>query len=420
MAVLALCGVLACVAVDAAEQQSLTLEEALALAERNSPQVAFARSQLPPAQADVAEARTLLAHNPELTVEGRHRVLAQPEAPGMRRQDAGVGISQTFETGGQPRARRAAAQASVEAAEAALRQARGEVRLEAGRRFIEALQLQQRLESDLQSASLAKQAASIVDQRVRAGEDTRLDGNLALVEAERAQAQAAQTSADVAQARAQLATALQLPPGTLPQPADLIVPRPTGRELGQLLAAAEHHPRLQALAAKANAARHRLELERTARSPDVTLGLNQSRERGLEGTDRITTLSISLPLPLFRNNGAAIARAQAEQDQAQAELQAAQRDTEASVRALSMRAQQLLERLRRLEEGMLPALRDNERLSLASLRAGEINVSQFLLVRRQTLEAQRDVLEARAQAALAQLELEAAAGWDIYTAATSP
>lgn len=222
------------------------------------------------------------------------------------------------------------------------------------------------------------------------------------------------------QARLQLANALQLPAGTLPQPVGSLDVGPQPYELDQLLAGSSDHPKLQALAARAQAARSRADLERAARSPDVTVGLSRSNERGLEGTDRVTTLRISVPLPLFRRNEAAIARALSEQQQAETELAAAQRETEASVRSLWLRTLQLRERVARLEKAVLPALRDNERLSLAALREGEINVTQFLLARRQTLEAQRDLLDARSQVALTRLELEAAAAWSRDSAAPAP
>ena len=396
----------------AAAQQILTLEQALDIAERNHPALRAARTQLGLAEAERNEARAPLWNNPQLSAEARRRSLVQSGGGYTTRSDAGIGVSQTFEIGGQPGARRTATQAALEATRQTIEQTRREIRVDVAKRFVEVLQLRQRLETEQAGAELLRQAADTVAKRVKAGEDTRLDGNLALVEAERAAAQLGQSHDDLNQARAALATALQLAPAALPEVMGTLATVEPLHRLDDLLSAAAQQPRLQAAAARVRFAGGRLDLERAARSPDVTVGLSHSPEKGIDGTDRITTLTVSVPLPLFRNNGAAIARANAELEQSRIELQAAQRDTEASVRVLWQRLEHLRERARRLEAVALPALQENQRLSLAALRAGEIGVTQVLLARRQTLDAQRELAAAQGQATLTRLELEAAAGWD--------
>jgi len=60
---------------------------------------------------------------------------------------------------------------------------------------------------------------------------------------------------------------------------------------------------------------------------------------------------------------------------------------------------------------VLPSLQENRRLSAISFRAGEIGLLQLLLVNRQVLDGQRDLLDARTDLRLTQVALEAAAGW---------
>ncbi|MDE2299676.1 MAG: TolC family protein [Burkholderiales bacterium] len=419
---LALAGLLAATAAaqPAAAQQVLTLEQALEIAERNHPALLSARTQLGLAEAERNEARAPLWNNPQLSAEARRRRLADPAGGYTTRNDAGIGISQTFEIGGQPGARRAATQAALDATRQTIEQTRREIRGDVAKRFIEVLQLRRRVETEQVGADLLGQAAEAVAKRVKAGEDTRLDGNLAVVESERARAQLAQTRDELTQARAALATALQLAPAELPEVTGSLTTVQPAYRLDDLLSTAAAHPRLQAAAAHMRSAGGRLDLERAARYPDVTVGLSHSPEKGIDGTDRITTLSVSVPLPLFRNNDAAVARANAELEQRRIELQAARRDSEASVRVLWQRLEQLRERARRLETMALPALQENQRLSLAALRAGEINVTQFLLARRQTLDAQLELAAAQGQATLTRLELESAAGWDAAASALDP
>ena len=395
-----------------AASTSVSLDDAMLLAEQRSPSVRSLQAARGAAEAELAETRALLWNNPQFNLERRRRQLAQPSGGYDARQDSAVGINQTFETGGQPRARRIAAEAALEASRQAVEQAKHEVRLEAARQFISVLQLQFRVDIERAGADLLNQAAQNMAKRVRAGEDTRLDGNLAQVEAERAQGQLSLTRDELNQARATLGTSLQLAPGELPEAVGVLrIQEIPPYLLEDLLAAAQRHPRLLVSAARARTAEGKLGLERANRYPDLTFGISSSQEKNVDGADRVTTFALSLPLPLFRNNGAAIARAGTELAQLQIELQAAQRDSESKVRLLWQRADLLRHRAQRLEEATLPPLMENQRLSLAALRAGEIGITQFLLARRQTLEAQRELTEAQAQAVLARFELESAAGW---------
>jgi cobalt-zinc-cadmium efflux system outer membrane protein len=145
--------------------------------------------------------------------------------------------------------------------------------------------------------------------------------------------------------------------------------------------------------------------------PDLTVGLSYGPERNVDITDRVTTLSLALPLPIFRRNAAGIGKARTELDQARIERQAAERDTQATVNALWQRLQSLQQRTERLQRTVLPSLEENQRLSLKALQAGEIGLSQFLLVRRQVLDGRRDLLEARTDLRLVRIALEAAGGW---------
>lgn len=395
--------------------RELGFRETLELAEATSVQVLIAQGQLRAAEADLDEARAVFWNNPQLSTEIRSRKLAAPEGS-VGRRDSAVGFSQAFETGGQPGARRHAARSMSAAAKAALDQARRDARLEAAKQFVQLLLQQHRADLEASSVALARQAAEVVDKRLRAGEVTRLDANLALVEAERNAAQLSQIREELLQTRAAFAAALRLAPGDEPVARGAFPQVPPGPDFDALKEAVVRTPRLAAAAAREASARHRLDLEQASRSPDVTVGLSRSVERNVEGTDRVTTLSISLPLPIYRNNRAGVARALAELDQASAELRAAARDAEASIGVFQKRWQQASERLQRLERVILPALQTNERLSLAALRAGEINITQFLLARRQAIEAQREVLDARAQTLLLHIEFLAATTGDLLAA----
>ncbi len=401
----------ACFVPAAIAGKPMTLGEAVLFAERRNPALAAARAQAAAARGELEDVRAPLWNNPEVFTESRRRSLGQTAAPDVTRYDAAVGLSQRFELGGQQQARRGAAEAGQRAVEQSIEHLRREVRAEAAQRFFQVLSLQQRVRMEEQALELLRQAAELTAKRLKAGENSRLDGNLAAIEAERGANQAALASEQLGQARTALAAHLQLDPGVQPEAAgdlDIGVPSYT---LNNLLTAAARRPRLRLLAAREEAARRRLDLERGMTYPDLTVGLLYGPERNIDTTDRVTTLSFALPLPIFRRNAAGIGKEQTELDQARIERQAAERDTQATVNARWQRLQSLQQRAERLQRTVLPALEENQRLSLTALQAGEIGLSQFLLVRRQVLDGRRDLLDARTELRLVRVALETAAGW---------
>lgn len=397
--------------VSTTEAASLTLEQAVLLAEAANPTLRSALAEQSAAEGEWQEAQALLWNNPQVATEFRRRQLAQPGLPDARRQDSGLAVSQTFELGGQQGARRAMAAAGQRALAETIEDSRREIRAETEQRFARVLALQSRLQVERQALDLLRQAAELVGKRVQAGEDSKLDGNLARVEAERAGNQLAQVEEQLAQARADLTTFIQWrDPQPLEAIGELAAPvRPYTQ--ADLLALAAQRPRMRALESRERKAASRLSLERGARYPDLAVGLAYSPESGIDGKDRITTLSLSLPLPLFRRNEAGIGKAQTELDQARIERQAAEHSTVPTIAALWARRASLRDRVTRLRQAVVPSLEENQRLSLKALRAGAISLTQFLLVRRQVLDGQRDLLDALAEWRQIQSILENAAGW---------
>ncbi len=393
-----------------AEAETLTLGRAWQLAEENNSQLRSARATLDAAQGELADARSLLWNNPQLSAERRRKEVPQPAAPAQTNREWSVGLSQTFEIAGQQGARKSAAEQSLAATQEAIAETRRQLRAEVESRFVRVLGLQQRIRMEEQTLKLIEDAAGAVGKRVKAGEDSRLDGNLAQVEAERARNQVAALREQLLQARADLASTLQLAADALPQ-VEGALDRDMHYTLDELLAAAQDRSLLRALDHREAAAKSRLDLERASVYPDVTLGLTSAREGPADLREKVTGLSISLPLPLFRRNATGIGRATTELTQTQIEKQAAQRDVRAQVMALWERLENLRSRVKRLTESVLPSLEENQHLSVTAFRAGEIGLLQLLVVNRQVLDGQRDLLDARTDLRLTGVALEAAAGW---------
>ena len=385
----------------------LTLEEAWRIAEQANPALRTAQSAVHSVEGQLTESRALLWNNPEASIEGGSTRIPQTDE---RWRTWTFGLSQTFEIAGQQGRRREAAEAELASVHANIADARAQLRSEVEQRFVQLLALQLRIVVERETLALLEQADAAMQKRMQAGEVSRLDRNVAAVEAERARNQLIQVEEQTTQARAELAQLLQLPPVELPEVAGELQ-RAAPYTLEQLLAQAAQRQRLASLAKREEAARSRLALERAAKYPDLTFGLNTGRDGPPELRENIVGFTVSMPLPFFRRNDAAVGKATSELTQAQIERQAAERDTPAAVRAQWKRIGQLEARARRLRESVLPTLQDNERLARRSFQEGEIGAVELMLVNRQLTELRRDVLEAETELRLARVALERAAGW---------
>ncbi len=406
---LSLLGMCACASAQA-QTTSLTLEQAWQLAQKANPVLRKAEAGLLAALGESADGRAPLFNNPQLSVEtGRRRI--QDSGQSGSTNDWAIGLSQTFEIAGQPRARRDATERALEATRQEIEEARRQIQAEVERRFVEVLALQVREEIEQRSAALIEGTANVVRKRVAAGEDSKLDGNLATVEAERARSELGQLQEQLVQARAALASVVQWVEMELPRVSGTLDPRHTAYSLSDLLKAMQARPAVRALELREQSALRRLDLERAARYPDVTLGITQSKEGGLAGQDKITTLGVSLPLPLFRRNATGIGRAMTELHQSSIDRSATIRNTRTDLLALWDRLDKLKMRVARVQDTVVPRLEENLRLSQSSLQAGAIGVAAWILAQRQVLEGQRDLVRARVNLRLLQVELEATAGW---------
>lgn len=397
-----------------APPQALTLADTLRLAELASPAVRLREAQLAATEGARQQASTLLANNPELSFErSRTQTRAMPP-PDERSSGWALAVAQSVEIGGQQARRREAAVAVLEALRAEIADARRQARSDAALRFFAVLAAQRRIQIEQRATELLDSTAQAVNKRRAAGEDTRLDANVAFVEAERAFNALAAVREQWLEARAELARALQLPPSSLPEVSDDqavglgdVLPY----SLEQLTASTRASPRLRALAAREQAARARLGLEQASRLPDLTVGVSVSREGPTAARDRVTALSLSMPLPLFKRNQAGVGQAITDVSTAEIERASAVRDQEAQVHRLWSRMVSQRERIQRIQRALLPASADNQRLALKSRQAGQIGLLDQLLINRQTLDAERELNDALAEFNNTRIELESAAAW---------
>jgi cobalt-zinc-cadmium efflux system outer membrane protein len=383
----------------------LTLEQAQALANSTNPELRKAGADLDAAQAAADEARAPLPGNPQVTGDlGRRR------AEGQAGHDWSIGIAQEIEIGGQPRLRREAFALALDATRQSVEEARRTLAAEVERRFLRVLSLQLRQQVETEAMGLVEQSTELVRKRHAAGEGTRLDTNMAEVEAGRFRNQVAQIGEQLADARATFAQLLQLVPGTVPEAVGELAAKPLPAASAALLEGVAARPLLRSLSLREQTAVRRLDLERASRTPNLTVGVSTGQEAVGIASESVTTLSVSVPLPLFKRNRAAIAQAASDLVRAQADYQAGLRDARAEVLALLNRVQSLERRAATLARDILPRLEENLRLSRKALAAGETTLPEILLVNRQAMDTRRDLHEAILEHELARIDLLQAAG----------
>lgn len=399
------------VATSTPELAPLTLQEALVRAAQANPVLRSKQAELAAAEGFNSDARSLLFNNPQLAFDKTRRLVPQTGMATERRNEWTGGVSQTFETGGQGGYRRETASSALEALRYEIVDAQRQIRSEIATRFYRVLALQQRVELESQALKLFDDAAAAVQKRRVAGEDTKLDANVALVEAERARNQLALAREQLNEERNDLAARLQLVGPALPLAQGELTPAPMGFALNDLLGSLDSQPRLLALSAREKSANAKYRLERASVSPDVTVGLNVGREGPSVARERLTTISVSIPLPIFKRNATGIGQASTAATQAQIDREAAQRDIKANVVSLWTRLASQEQRVRRLQDVVLPALTDNLSLSVKSRQAGQIGLLELIVVNRQALDARRDLIEALTEYHSTRATLELEAGW---------
>lgn len=377
----------------------LTLDEALALAREQGASVVLARGRVEEARARQTQAGRRFQENPALEVNGGYR---RAEDNFL---DFEAAVSQDLYAGRQRTARLAGTQAALERAEAELDEARRLRVQDAGAAFVRALGARERAALLARGREAADGLLAAFERRYEAGEATALELNRARTAAASARAEQSGAEAETGAALAELQGLLGLPPGETLDVRGSLAPRPDV-DLPSLLAGLENRPDLRALAAELREAEAEALLGRALAQPGLGVRGGVGREEGAE----IVTAGVVVSLPVHNRGQETIAVGEARAGALRQALAAARGAAEAEVRGRHAALAQRLTAVRELERMALPALDDNESLAVKSFEAGEIDLGEFLLIRREILETRLAYLDRLLEAAVTRLELQAAAG----------
>ena len=358
-------------------QETMTLEEALAMAgvedssdeqPSSNPRVYGPQAEEVAARAAIDQAR--LRPNPQLSVEVED-FAGSGAFSGLRSTEYTLAIGQQIELGGKRRARIESAEGSARLAGLSRDLARADLALAVRQRFVEAVAAAQRLELANEIVERSRELARIANVLVEVGREPPLRAMRAEAALAEAMAEAQAAQADDLAARQALA-ALWVSDDPAPQV------RGTFPELTPPLSATsdEQALPLRLANARSDVATAEIARERSLGLPDPTIsaGVRRFEERG----DHAFIVGISVPLPFGNRNQGNIAAAEARARAAQADEAIAEADFRLDLERTRTQYRAAESRVETLRQASLPQAEEALRLVEIGYRNGRFPLIEVL------------------------------------------
>ncbi len=390
---------------------SITLEQALSLALENSPRLSVFRADIAEAEADLRGAK-VFPENPVLDLSAGPRFGVGDLAGSDLGLDASVGLSQAIPLFGRWGAAVDVAEARLDAERSAVRFDTQRLLAAVSRAFLEAQRAEALVGVQRERTKLLQDLVALTERRVEAGDATQLDVNLWQAELGSARSSLLRFEGRAVAARAELAAGIGLDPKDPPLPQGALQPPKDPPAAALDL---EQRSDLRALAAQVRAAERAVELARARAWPDLGVGAYLETEKLAPGPEGVTGeylagAQLTVPLPLFERNQGDIARAEAQLNRAKAVRAARLLAAAAEVETQSARLEAALAAARGLESSVVATTEETLSLLERSFEEGKIGITDLLLRQRTLLDARADYMDAIADARLAEIDLELAAG----------
>lgn len=377
--------------------ESLTLEQALEIAERRHPQLAEAYALVEAANGRVQQAGAF--PNPELIL-GAQQLTVESGASNQREYVAG--IAQPIPIGGRLGKTREAERFEREVRARGLELTRRELRKGVHSAFAMSLYQDAAFQAQNQIAQGYEKAVATTKARVEAGDATREDLARIEMDVARANIELLRAQAMRDQSRVALAAALgdvNLSVKSLSGSLDTTFEIPTIESLATNLSA---QPELLQAEASQRASEARIDLARAERIPDVRVeALYHRLEAPKENT---VDVGLSIPLPLFNRNQGRVREARADAAAAEARARSIRLDLGVRLHESYAQLTTALARSRSIQSEILPRADTLLRATDARYAAGDISLNDALPVRRDWavvqltyLESLRDVMRAWAE-----------------------
>lgn len=371
------------------------------MARQSAPDVLVAQAKVAEASGMRAGAEVFPRKNPVLE-GGAGPIVINDEVQAT----AIIGISQSVDLGGGTTARVQSVQASVDRADAAASAAAQSTSRRAAIAYLRMLWAEERVRLTTELVAVAQQVAVTAEKRRAAGDATASETAVAGAAAIRVRAAVKAAEAERDLARGELFVLLALPGDT-----QLNL---TGKlsafekvDIGELVKQSQNRPDLRGLAAERREAQAEIDLADALAFPELTFGVSYELQQW-NVHSILGTLAISLPFADYAQGLTASAKAKLQR----VDVEQALRKSQASAEVLAAFEvyKRRSEAVAVLEEGGVSGYAENLKLAVRGFDAGETTLSEMLLIRRELADAQLEYLDARLAAALAAVELRAAAG----------
>ncbi len=390
------------------EGPSLDLATALSRAEERSPEMAASRLEVDATRHEVEQAGVL--PNPELGVE--------LEDATRRQRATTLSLSQRLELGGKRAARVQAAQKAHEVAEVQTQQQRVETRAAVTSAFFDTLIAQERIQLAQEALKLSQLGTTVADKRVIAGK-------VSPVELTRAKVAEAQTRMALTKAQGDFQGSLHLLRAALGGNASVgrvngnLLMMPTLPAVQDLLDAADRAPARRKASLETERWGAQAAVERSLRTPDVTVSLGVKREQ--ESSRNQLILGVSIPLPVFDRNVGAELAALKRRDKAEEEARALALRQRADLLSAHQRWVSATEVALLVRQEVLPGAESAYAAATRGFSLGKFSYLEALDAQRTLLEAKNQYFAALADAYRAACDVERLIGEPIFGAvAVSP
>lgn len=382
-------------ALSAQAAASLSLDDALQLAERNAPSLQAQQEQISAARHAVVPAGEL--PDPRLNlgiqnlpVEGSDQWSTNRDFMTMQV----VGLSQEVPNRDKRKARVETARATVERADAEAVFERLKVRAATAQAWISAYTMQRKVQQFDEHFSENRLLAAAVRARLAAGGGSSADALAPSQEAAQLEEQKDQLLSQATQARAALKR-------WIGQDADVQAPAFPQWAVNppQYLHTVHAHPELAAYGAMTREAQAQVQQALAEKKSDWGWQVDYQR-RGPEFSNMVS-VQVSFQLPLFSGSrqDPMIAARRSQVRQLEDEQEAALREHTAQLEADLAEYQRLQRAVMRSRETLLPLSEQRVRLALADYRAGKSTLSDVLAARRQRVEARLQDIDLQGQLA---------------------
>jgi len=389
-----------CLAASVSAQTILTLEQAAALARERAGSVAVARARVAEAEAGLLDPSARFRDNPVVEANAGPRV-----GDARNTTDIDLALSQQFETGGQRRARVAAATASADRQRADVGEATRRAVADAVSAFLDGLAATERVGVAEAADAVSRQLLAATERRFAAGDVAAIEVNLARIEAARAVATLGAARADRDAIDGRLRALLRL---SATEPIELrgTLDLPGAPPVAQLAATVEQRPEFVGLAAEGREADAQAQLGRALAKPDLGLRVGYARE----SADTIVLGGLTVTFPAFQRGQGTLAAGRARAARVVLERDIARESALLEIQAAHAAYTQRIALATALMRDAVPAVIDNESLAQRSYDAGEMSLMDLLLIRRDALDTRTAVIDRRLDAARSRVAVDLAAG----------